>query len=105
MEISLPKWQDKFENKISKLAYANLVADFNKAIKIYEGYCRTEDDVLYEVYSDLLDKIRPSILALNQVEWHELDLMATKLAVAAEVSIGDGLKATFLYDLVAVIRG
>lgn len=109
MNVTLPQWKPGFEDKITEQAYSKLLAEsqalLDRALQIYEGYLNTGNEVLYEVYNDMLKKLHPNFKLLSMLDWTSMEGIATKLQCAAEASVIDEpiMKATFLYDLVAVI--
>lgn len=110
MNITLPQWKSGFKDRITEQAYGKLLAEsqalLNRALQIYEGYLNTGNEVLYEVYNDVLKKLCPKFKLLSMLDWSSMEEIAVRLNCAAEASVIDErqLKATFLFDLVAVIR-
>jgi hypothetical protein len=77
MNIDLPAWNDKIT--ISKEIYDNIREQANqgliRACRIYDGYCKTQDAVLYEIFISELDKIQTNlnIIAQENKEWSKIE--------------------------------
>lgn len=113
MKIALPQWSPEFDSKISEGAYCKLLDEvrvpLDRCLQIYEAYCRTGNDLLYDTFEIEVKKLHAKFHLLSVVgNWHELWDKSDQLAKAAEIVSGaDELpfKATMLYDLAGAVRG
>ncbi len=111
MNIDLPVWNDKITvrediyNNIREQANTHLV----KGLKIYDGYCRTQDAVLYEIFTEELEKIQTNlnIIAQENKEWAKIEsekLIDTGMNMLLYSNPSE-YQATMILDLGGAIYG
>lgn len=110
MKITLPQWKPEYKSRITEHAYNEIAvaaqAELDRALQLYEAYGRTKNDILYEVFDEVLVKLKSKLEILGLTAWSEFQKIGWSLNNAAEVSVyEDGLKSTMLYDLAGVMRG
>ena len=113
MKIDLPTWKPEYEPHATEAAYNNILAEIkpllDRCVQIYEGYLKTGDSILNEVFCEVAAKMWPKFRLLAAVgAQRELQSKSETLEKAAEIiSRGDELpyKAVMLYAFAGVIRG
>jgi hypothetical protein len=111
MNIDLPVWNDKIT--ISKEIYDNIRKQANqgliRACKIYDGYCKTQDAILYEIFTREITKIQTNlnIIAKENPVWAKEE-SEKLLDLGMNMLLYDNLseyQVTMIMDLGSAING
>lgn len=111
MQIQLPSWKPEYKPHMTKQAYSQILSEAQallvRALEVYQGYLKTGDAVLYEVFDEVMVKLKPKCKLLKWAAWLELQRLSERLLNAAHACADDKLpyRATMLYDLAGVMRG
>lgn len=110
MQIKLPSWKPEYKLQMTEQVYNQFLPAaqtlLDRALLIYQGYLKTGDPVLYEVFDEVMVELKPKCQILKWAAWLELKEVANSLETAADALAGeDGYQATMLLDLAGCIRG